>query len=219
MRTADGRVAALRGPTSEPTPLADAAWPTPVTSEVAPGTVCLVRRGDALPLWPLCLYGEPRPAAGEPSGLGEAPQVYSRRGEVRLEYTPLGVEGASEAVGDEAGLAAFQRLFQLERFQGEAQVAAFAIRGFEREFRKDAHRLVGRVEEVETLAAALAAAPDGVLWVSGPAGIGKSFVVARVLGDLLEAQPAPSRAPRRMDRLRRRPTPRCQGAWRRPRRR
>ena len=96
-------------------------------------------------------------------------------------------------MGDEAGLAAFQRLFQLDRFQRESQVAGVSIRGFEHEFRKDAHRLVGRTTEVETLATALATAPDGVLWVSGPAGIGKSFVVARVVADLLEAQPHPPR--------------------------
>ena len=194
----DGRVAALRGPTSEPVPLADAAWPTPVTSEVAPGTVWLVRGGHTLPLWPLCLYGEPRPPAGEPSGLGEAPQVYSRRGEVRLEYTPLGSRAPARRWATRQGSprssgcfssndSSTSRRSRVSRFGASSASSARTRTGS-----------WAASTEVETLAAALAAAPDGVLWVSGPAGIGKSFVVARVVADLLEAQPPhPVTAPRR----------------------
>ena len=114
VRTRDGRVAALRGPTTEPVALADAAGPTPVTSEVPPAAVWLVRGGHTFPLWPLCLYGEPRPPAGDPSDLGEAPQVYSRRGEVRLEVHAARRRGGQRGGRRRGGAAAFQRLFQLE---------------------------------------------------------------------------------------------------------
>jgi hypothetical protein len=58
----------------------------------------------------------------------------------------------------------------------------YAVRGFDDEIARDASpgRFVGRTHEVATLGAEVRACHQGVLWVWGPAGIGKSFVLAKV---------------------------------------
>lgn len=187
VRDATGAFAELRGPTTKPAPLTAADSEALSAASITSDSILLVRGGRVLRLWPLAVYGEPRAADSRPTGLGDTAQVYVRRGEVRLEYTPLGSEAACEAVGDQTTLDAFQRIFRLDRYRSEALAKGFSVRGFERELRKDSDQLVGRSDETERLRRLLDEPAHGVIWVSGLAGVGKSFVVARVVSELIEA--------------------------------
>lgn len=169
----------LRGPTVEPIPVHS------VDSTLA-ASVLLMRNGRSLSLWPLTHYGLAQTADAGPAAPGAVPQVYTRRGEVRLEYTPLGSESVCEAIGDQASLEAFQRIFRLEQRHAETQEKGFTVRSFEVELRKDAEQLVGRAEEIETLQRTMAETQHGLIWIPGLAGVGKSYLMARLACDLID---------------------------------
>jgi hypothetical protein len=183
-----GGAGQLRGPTTTPSPLAlPPAQPLPTTTGQR-DAISLVREDRVLMLWPLALYGEPRSADREPMAIGESPQVYTRRGEVQLEYTPLGSDGACQAVGEETALEAFKRVFRLETRRAEATALGYSVRGFEQEVRRDSERLIGRHEEIETLVRIIRETEQGVIWISGRPGGGKSYLVSRVASVLLDEE-------------------------------
>ena len=176
----------LRGATATSSPVgSDPALPSLQPPESA-SALFIVRGERCLELWPLAWHGEPLAEDLSSRGFGESPQIYIRRGEVRLEYTPVGSAGASHSVGEEGSLAAFLRLFLPEKREAREAARGLAVREFHAEIRKDADRLVGRAAEVETLRQLVQETSRGVIWVSGQAGIGKSFVVAKVVCDLLD---------------------------------
>jgi hypothetical protein len=183
VRDGGDRWGELRGLSMQPTPTTGPL----VAPDMPTASGLYVARGDrSLALWPLGLYGPPRTAASDAPETEPAPQVYTRRGEVHLEYTPLGEASDCESIGDSSALEAFRRIFQIDRLRAGAASAGFTVRGFEAEMRRDSDRLVGRQEVIETLERAVQETAHGVIWLSGPAGVGKSFVVARVATDLLE---------------------------------
>jgi len=184
---AGGHYAELRGPAMEPAPVTLIDDVAGAAAAMRSDAVLLVRDARVLTLWPLALYGEPHAADSRPTGLGHTAQIYVRRGEVRLEYVPLGSDAACEAVGDQAALDAFQRIFHVERYRQEALAKGGSVRGFERDFDKDSQLLIGRTDETKSLRTLLDDMTQGVIWLSGPAGIGKSFTVARVVSELIEA--------------------------------
>ena len=150
--------------------------------------VVLVRGCAVLPLWPLTIYGVPQsPDPDAQPARNAAPQVYVRRGDVRLQYTPVGSEEVCLSEACEAALETFLAIFKFREFDKERRESVLEVRGFEQEMRKDAERLVGRSEEVSYILRTLRASVEGVLWLTGPAGIGKSYLVARVVVDLLES--------------------------------
>ena len=57
---------------------------------------------------------------------------------------------------------------------------------FLHEIRSDANQMVGRAEEIERVKQRIADSPQGVLWISGAAGMGKSFLMAKIATDLLD---------------------------------
>lgn len=145
-----------------------------------------LRRGSRLDLlWPLALFG--KPSAGTSSGVRAAaevkPQIYSRKEAVRLAYTPVGLDGMAQSESGVSALLAFEALFQSAR---RAAPAACKVAGFEPELRKDAAQMVGRQRELEQVRAEIQAVPQGVLWLSGAAGMGKSFLMAKVATSLAE---------------------------------
>jgi hypothetical protein len=153
-----------------------------------PDSVLLVRGEEALSLWPLALYGEPRAAESPSMEIGESPQVYTRRGEVQLVYTPLGSEGACQAAGEDTALEAFKRFFRLESRRRQGANAGFNERGFERELETDSGELVGRHAEIEVIERLARDTHEGIVWISGRPGIGKSYVVSRVACDLMREE-------------------------------
>jgi hypothetical protein len=148
-------------------------------------TVLLVRGERVLPLWPLAVWGEPKKAGGERIEGAEAAQVYARSEDASLTYTLLGSDWACQAEGDATVWASFRQLFGLNAQRTEVG-GSRAVRGFEDQIRRDASEVVGRGAEVARLTELLREQSEGCVWIGGQAGVGKSFVVAKVVADLLE---------------------------------
>ena len=145
-----------------------------------------LRKNDrTLLLWPLMLFGKPASEAetGRRVGPEDKPQVYSRRDSVHLAYTPLGMDGMAQSESGPSALEAFETLFQVERSREQA---GFKVADFLRNIHKDAAQMVGRHRELEQVSAAIHAKEQGVLWLSGSAGMGKSFLMAKLAADWLE---------------------------------
>ena len=190
VKTRAGGFGVLRGPTTQTTPYTGAALDPMSATFTSEEEVIVVREGRMLPLWPLKLFGLPRSSDPDAPTAREAiPQLYVRRGEVRLQFTPIGSTEVCQSEADETALDAYRALFRLDEADAAVRNKGFQIRDFATDIRKDAERLVGRAEELETLHGALSGMEKGVLWVWGSAGIGKSYLVARLAADMLETPP------------------------------
>lgn len=150
--------------------------------------VVLVHAVQAYILWPLALYDRPRPPGSEQMTAAEAPQIYCRRDEVALAYTPLGSDEACVSAGSDSDLKRFLEFFQVRADRRQAD-QAFSIRDFEDDIRREASKRVGREAELEKLRAMAIAHDHGVLWVSGTAGIGKSCLLAAFAAEILNSPP------------------------------
>ena len=192
IRDASGRYRVLRGPSGPASPWSAGSAELEVALERAfrrSDDVVLARGARALQLWPLSRWATARLGTAEVSEEGEIPQVFVRRGELRLQYTPVGSDSVCLSESDDGALQAFLEFFQLHQAALDSQRSGFQIRDFEAELRRDANRLLGRREELEQVHRAIAAIDRGVLWLDGPAGSGKSYVVARAVVDFLDAPP------------------------------
>ena len=178
----------LRGPTPDATPYTPSNLATVAEALALADAVAVVRGDRALPLWPLLLYGPPRNPYDDHPSVESVPQVYVRQGDIHLQYTPLGAHVCHSESSD-AALARFQELFQVDREPSPARPSRFTVRDFRDRIRSLANRLVGRTVELATLRGVLDATPEGVIWVAGTAGIGKSSLLARITQDYLEAPP------------------------------
>ena len=147
------------------------------------GAVYLGRDSDWLLLQPLIHYGRARqPMLGRPDreAVSEGPLVYYRAEGDRLLSTALGVDLPRHE--DVAAYESFRALFRLgTRAHPEKREHQD---DFEREIIADARRLVGRREEIDHAKKLIRETRSGVIWVEGPAGIGKSVVMARLADDL-----------------------------------
>ncbi|HAS50345.1 MAG TPA: hypothetical protein DCS21_00740, partial [Gammaproteobacteria bacterium] len=102
-----------------------------------------------------------------------------------MQYTPLGADVCHSEASD-AALARFQELFHVDREPPSPRPSCFTVRDFRDRIRSLAGRLVGRTVELSTLRGVLEATLEGVIWVAGTAGIGKSSLLARIVQDTLE---------------------------------
>jgi hypothetical protein len=153
--------------------------------------VALVRGDTVFPLWPLNIFGIPRSTDPDSTDVIESvPQIYIRRGEVWLQYTPIGSEEICQCEGDEKSLATFTQLFQIDKFQARHNEKKFDVRGFEPDIYNDAGKLIGRVDELSIIRKKIKQTSQGVLWLTGPAGIGKSYLVAQITTEFLDS-PSP----------------------------
>ncbi|MDG2443526.1 MAG: tetratricopeptide repeat protein, partial [Luminiphilus sp.] len=154
-----------------------------------PDWVWLVRGSDSLGLWPLIRFDAPVApnARGETrTGDSDATQVYVRKDLMHLHLTPLGTDDFSHSeVGDDA-IESFQKLFQLDKAKRDSAEKGFKVQGFTREIQRDAAQMVGRFEEQAYIESSFLNLEQGVVWLTGPAGIGKSYLVARMASDLTE---------------------------------
>ena len=178
----------LRGPTVEVTPYLPNNWATVAAALAMADAVAVVRGEVALPLWPLVLYGPPHNPYDDQPLDDSVPQVYVRQGDVHLQYTPLGGDVCHSEAGD-AALARFQELFHVDREPPRPHQLRFTVRDFRDRIAALANRLVGRDVELATLRGTLAATHEGLIWVAGTAGIGKSSLLARVAQDGLDTPP------------------------------
>jgi WD40 repeat protein len=172
----------LLGPTTELAPATgDEATAAARSADDRPGAVVAVRDEHALNLWPLLQYGVPGGVGlGGASASMAVPQIYSRRGEVRLVLTPLGSDEVAVAESEPAAVVALEALTARD----EPLAIEWAVPGFEAELRRDAAHQVGRSVEIETARAAVSGRDHGVVWMTGTAGIGKSFVLAALAQEL-----------------------------------
>jgi hypothetical protein len=150
---------------------------SPVSADASAGSAWLCMGERALPLGPLGAFD-----------LGErAAQIYVRSGEVRLQYLRLGGLGGL-VDSDVAARERFHAVFLAARPAVAGRVRQ-TIRGFDDEVRREAQRRIGRERELATLSAAAAALTEGALWVAGPAGIGKSNLLAALTEGLRDHPP------------------------------
>lgn len=184
-----GGYGVLRGPNPQAKPYSPRD-PAALAQAFAAGDAVVLARGEALlPLWPLALYGPPRsPNLDAPPADEIVPQVYLRRGEVRLQYTPLGALAAGLSESEEHALERFLDWFKVAD-EPRARRERFQVRDFTDEMRKDGLRLIGREQECETLKNAVDERTEGLIWVSGKAGIGKSYLFAWLVLHLLDEPP------------------------------
>jgi WD40 repeat protein len=172
---------ALRGPRSTPAQTGPASPEIGAQLVGMPGAVVLLGPDAyALDLSPVCGFGVPEiHRTGMPVRRGAAPvpEVYVRRDAAVLLYNALDGDLPLSHRGGEA-MAKFQSLFGLDLPSGQ-QGAADAD-SFDAELRSNVDAMVGRTEELHTLVSALAGAQQGVFWLSGQAGMGKSMLVAAV---------------------------------------
>jgi WD40 repeat protein len=145
------------------------------------GHVVLLHQRQWLDLWPLCEYGRAATVSlqGRREAAADSPLVYFRAERDRLLYAALGVDLPYGERTD--ALEEFRTLFRLSVHM---RPRAYAISDFEEEIRLDAAAMIGRVDEVRRAKEVIKQTAAGVLWISGPGGIGKSLLLARLAADL-----------------------------------
>jgi hypothetical protein len=151
--------------------------------------IWVIRDGAILPLWPMALFGYPSTSTSKGStntGFENAAQIYVRKDVVSLQFTPLGADGFSQSEAGDTALEAFKSLFGLTKAYKQASEKRFKVQDFIKEIQKDASQMIGRHEEQEYIEKSFRDIEGGVVWLSGPAGIGKSFLIARIAQHLME---------------------------------
>ena len=153
-------------------------------SEVSDG-VYVIRNEEKISLWPLVLFAVPQLSStkgSNPNGTDPITQVYVRKDVVRLQFTPIAAEGFSQTEKGEDALDAFQSLFGLDRQKNETD-KQFVIQSFTREINRDAAQMVGRHDEQIKIEECISSIKEGLIWLTGSAGIGKSFLTSRLMRD------------------------------------
>ena len=156
-------------------------------TEGEPSGLVVKRNQQTINLWPLLLFGTPITDSTTDQKLAADPitQIYVRRDIVRLQYTPIGAEGFSQTELGEDAVDAFKELLGLDK-RDPSNVQKFKVQDFSKEIERDASQMVGRHEEQTLIERAIAEQSEGMVWVTGPAGIGKSYLMARLMRDCAE---------------------------------
>lgn len=145
------------------------------------GHVVILRDNRLLDLWPLCDYGRATTTSvqGRREATNESPMIYFRADPDRLKYAALGAEMPFSERADV--VKEFQNLF---RPSIPVQTEKGRPLDFQQEIQADSAVLIGRGEEIRHVKKIIKNAEKGVFWLSGRAGIGKSFLIARLAADL-----------------------------------
>jgi len=157
------------------------------STEGQPSGLVVKRNQQTINLWPLLLFGTPITDSTTDQKLAPDPitQIYVRRDIVRLQYTPIGAEGFSQTELGEEAVDAFKELLGLDKGD-PSNVQKFIVQDFSKEIERDASQMVGRHEEQTLIERAIDEQSEGIVWVTGPAGIGKSYLMARLMRDCKE---------------------------------
>lgn len=198
VRSQEGAVKALRGPNAISRDFRAEGNVSPSLSfsdtSRGLGEVFIVCGDRMLTLWPFAVFGIPRAADSVLPATEEALQVYTRCGEVQLQFTSIGSESVAISESDKAGYDAFLDLFSSQVLVPKGtRGEQFTVRSFDPEIRREAERLVGRERELEMVLGVARDGRGGVLWLTGPAGIGKSCLLARTATELLDTHPLHTR--------------------------
>ncbi len=163
----------------------------PAAAASGAGTVLAQRADTAVSLWPLMLFGVPRVPGLELEDDAVAVQVYSSLDSQgrRVYYTPIGCPHPQVhwSVADEATTSALFRAFEpLQRLEDKPTPGA--LDSFRKELLEEARQMMGREETCDEVLDELRCADrrNPVLWLHGPAGSGKSTLMAKVVARLID---------------------------------
>jgi tetratricopeptide (TPR) repeat protein len=158
------------------------------------GHVVLLRRSAAaaehlgtaapfLDLWPLCDYRRSSTRLMDRIHIAssESPAIYFRYEQDKLLYAALGVDLPRGELDDKETVKQFRNLFRLD---SRTPPESDRPQDFEEELRADAEALIGRRSEIKQAKEVIKNTRAGVIWVGGRAGMGKSFLMAKLAVDL-----------------------------------
>ena len=138
--------------------------------------IVLLSKDALLDLWPLVQYGRAEMSRlGHPPTVEEksSPQIYYRADKQEpMLFAALGVDILRSERRD--SLADFRQLF-FSRKTSEKET----VRDYEAEIRYDAERFVGRLRHLRYALKVIKEQQSGICWLSGPAGIGKTYLMAK----------------------------------------
>lgn len=135
---------------------------------------------------PLTLYSDALKSSIEEKCTEELQHIFSRRDEFSLNYTPIGSWESCQTHSNDNHLDIFKRLFKLDEYSPPKNSNNYYIRDFDEELKRDQGRLVGRTAELAVILKAVENNKDSILWITGSAGMGKSYVMASAAGILEE---------------------------------
>ena len=154
--------------------------------KISTNAVYILRKNRILNLWPLLLFGHPKISSkiqNENQNNEDILQIYVRKSVVRLQFTPIDVEGFSQTELGEDALKEFQNLFRLDAKKNDKD-KKFLIQDFTKEIYRDASEVIGRQDDQIKIKQCLKSVNEGLIWLTGAAGIGKSFLAAKLMYDL-----------------------------------
>ena len=196
VRTGQSSFGVFIGPNREPEPLSESriADPSKAKELTQLGQeVILLSTEKTVSLWPFLIYDHSSGGGGE-DGSGKTLQMYLRCHSASLMLAPFGEPDQLMTLSDNRAFNA------LQGYLPRIRKKYFRVRGFELEMRKEAQDLLGRSKEISRLCELFrnALKPDApeaerILWVQGPTGIGKSYIVSWLVNELMNEQTAPGK--------------------------
>ena len=167
----------LNGPQADPPPQQTL---QAIADALPLGGVALSRAGHLVMLYPL---GRRAPHRDPHRHLA---QIFVRQSDAGagLVYNLFGAEDALQAESSLEELEQLERMFDIAAIRAAQRSANFQQRDYDGEFAGDAAAFMGREEALDSLWQAVVNRPQGIVFVFGPAGIGKSSLIARVTEDL-----------------------------------
>jgi hypothetical protein len=167
----------LNGPHADAPPQAP---PESLGDALPLGGVALLRAGHVVMIQPLGRRGPHR----DPDR--HLAQIFVRQSSTGLVYNLFGADDALQGESSLEELDRLEKMFDIAAIRSAQRSAetSFQQRGYDSELAHDAATFVGREESLDTLWQAVVNRPQGIVFVAGPAGVGKSSLVARVAEDL-----------------------------------
>lgn len=151
------------------------------------GEIVIFKGNKGLSLRPFASYSIPR--SYDPEGDHAkipVPQIYTRRGKINLILTPIGSKEVCESVSDKSALTEFLHMIPIDRMRKNHSSKSYKVSDFIKDFYKDAESLIGRQAEIKKLEKTIRHKDEGTVWIHGSAGIGKSFLIAKIFKNLKE---------------------------------
>ena len=132
---------------------------------------------------------ERNPDKGNQDSRKEHSQIYVRREQVRLGYFPVGAQGIGKSDSSISAREAYDRLFPTRSFDHSKD---FQVIGWDKEILQEAGNMVGRADQIKDLLEKISQRKNGVLWIDGLPGMGKSALIAKIFAELFEDRADPN---------------------------
>ena len=148
------------------------------------GEVYVVRENRMVKLWPLMIFAPITQQDGEQSTENFL-QIYIRRGDIGIQLLPMGSE---DVLHNEMGaeiFTEFQNLFSSNLPSSTISTQKkYVIRDFYNEFNKEHQQIIGREHEKQAIHQAIQHTQEGLIWIGGYAGSGKSCLMGSVITEI-----------------------------------